>query len=323
MDGWHARPEVFDDELDAQLHEWYANDLKYKKVWPPRDVPYFSPSSSNSDPRELYQKINGAKRDVVQKPPYQGRWQRIGTAIGDVIQRDILIAERHLDNPVFRFEKNVDRTPMFEEFAKKSHVITHLNKKFALYGTCDGILLYTFKDGETVRVGLEIKSKQTTYSQTSLYSMREPKDDHVKQTVCYSIMYDVDYYILFYVNASKKGWNMSDEDYAKSPDIRAFGIYITDTMRSDVLDTFAGVLEHISKGIPPALDIEKWTFNNYKRACALSLTDEEVDDIKRKSDRMLRSSLPDWKKSVYRDCVEYITTVRSEVTETAQEETAS
>ncbi|MDT2230686.1 hypothetical protein [Paenibacillus larvae] len=116
---------------------------------------------------------------------------------------------------------------------------------------------------------------------------------------------------------------MSDEDYAKSPDIRAFGIYITDTMRSDVLDTFAGVLEHISKGIPPALDIEKWTFNNYKRACALSLTDEEVDDIKRKSDRMLRSSLPDWKKSVYRDCVEYITTVRSEVTETAQEETAS
>ncbi|MDT2282315.1 hypothetical protein [Paenibacillus larvae] len=68
MDGWHARPEVFDDELDAQLHEWYANDLKYKKVWPPRDVPYFSPSSSNSDPRELYQKINGAKRDVVQKP---------------------------------------------------------------------------------------------------------------------------------------------------------------------------------------------------------------------------------------------------------------
>ncbi|MEV2661814.1 hypothetical protein ABNC42_14855 [Paenibacillus larvae] len=212
---------------------------------------------------------------------------------------------------------------MFEEFAKKSHAITHQNKKFAIYGTCDGILLYTSEDGETIRVGLEIKSKQTTYSQTSLYSMREPKEDHVKQTVCYSIMYGVDYYIILYVNASKKGWNMSEEDYAKSPDIRAFGINITDDMRNEVIDTFASVLKSVEKRTPPALDIEKWTFNNYKRACALSLSYEEVDDIKRKSDRMLRSSLPDWKKSVYRECVEYITTIRSEVTETAQEETAS
>lgn len=274
-------------------------------------MPYFSPSSANSDLRELYEKINGAKRDVVQKPPYQGRWQRIGTAIGDAIQRDILIAERHLDNPAFRFEKNVDETPMFEEFAKESHAITHQNKKFALYGTCDGILLYTSKDDEAIRVGLEIKSKQTTYSQTSLYSMREPKDDHIKQTVCYSIMYDVDYYIILYVNASKKGWNMSEEDYAKSPDIRAFGIHITDDMRNEVIDTFASVLKSVEKRTPPALDIEKWTFNNYKRACALSLSDEEYDDIKRKSDRMLRSSLPDWKKSAYRGCVEYIKAVRS------------
>ncbi|MEV2911141.1 hypothetical protein ABNF65_21670, partial [Paenibacillus larvae] len=268
-------------------------------------------------------KLNGAKRDIVQKPPYQGRWTRIGTAIGDTIQRDLLLAERHVSNPIFRFKNNEDGTPIFEEFAKKNHELIVEGKRFAISGTCDGILLYTSKDGEAIRVGLEIKSKQTTYSQTSLYSMREPKEDHVKQTVCYSIMYDVDYYIILYVNASKKGWNMSEEDYAKSPDIRAFGIYITDDMRHEVLSIFASVLKSVEKRTPPALDIEKWTFNNYKRACALSLTDEEVDDIKRKSDRMLRSSLPDWKKSVYRECVEYITTIRSEVTETAQEETAS
>ncbi|MCY9524869.1 hypothetical protein M5W68_06810 [Paenibacillus larvae] len=323
MDDWHSRPEVFDDKLDAQLHEWYADYIRNKKVWPPRDIPYFSPSSANSDQRELYEKINGAKRDIVQKPPYQGRWTRIGTAIGDTIQRDLLLAERHVSNPIFRFEKNKDGSPVFEEFAKKNHELIVDGKRFVISGTCDGILLYTSKDGESIRVGLEIKSKQTTYSQTSLYSMREPKDDHIKQTVCYSIMYDVDYYIVLYVNASKKGWNMSEEDYAKSPDIRAFGIYITDDMRAEVLSTFASVLADKDAGTPPPLDIEKWTFNNYKRACALSLTDEEYDDIKRKYDRMLRSSLPDWKKSVYRECVEYITTIRSEVTNTAQEETAS
>ncbi|MEV3704891.1 hypothetical protein ABNF53_21830, partial [Paenibacillus larvae] len=283
MDSWHARAEVYDDGLDAQLHEWYADYIRNKKVWPPRDIPYFSPSSANSDIRELYEKINGAKRDIVQKPPYQGRWTRIGTAIGDTIQRDLLLAERHVSNPIFRFEKNKDGSPIFEEFAKKNHELIVEGKRFAISGTCDGILLYTSKDGETIRVGLEIKSKQTTYSQTSLYSMREPKEDHVKQTVCYSIMYDVDYYIILYVNASKKGWNMSEEDYAKSPDIRAFGIYITDDMRHEVLSIFASVLKSVEKRTPPALDIEKWTFNNYKRACALSLTDEEVDDIKRKS----------------------------------------
>ncbi|AVF26343.1 hypothetical protein ERICIV_02203 [Paenibacillus larvae subsp. larvae] len=323
MDDWHSRPEVFDDKLDAQLHEWYADYIRNKKVWPPRDIPYFSPSSANSDPRELYVKLNGAKRDIVQKPPYQGRWTRIGTAIGDTIQRDLLLAERHVSNPIFRFKKNEDGTPMFEEFAKKARNIMHKGKVFALYGTCDGIMLYTSDDGDVIRVGLEIKSKQTTYSQTSLYSMREPKEDHVKQTVCYSIMYDVDYYIILYVNASKKGWNISEEDYAKSPDIRAFGIHITDDMRNEVIDTFASVLKSVEKRTPPALDIEKWTFNNYKRACALSLSDEEVDDIKRKSDRMLRSSLPDWKKLVYRECVEFIESVRSEVTEADEKENAS
>jgi hypothetical protein len=276
-------------------------------------MPYFSPSSANACPRSLYEKLRGAKKDGGGQPPYQGRWTRIGTAIGDVIQRDILFAEKHYERltgakPQFTFERNADGTPMFEDFAKRNMTLAHGGKQFTLFGTCDGIMRYVTEDGEVLRVGLEIKSKQTTAAQTSEYSTRNgPKEDHVKQTVCYSLMYDVDYYVILYVNAAKKAWEMTDEEYAKNRDIKAFGVAITDEMKRDVLDKFAGVVEAAEIGNPPTLDIDKWTFNNFKTACAKSLSDEELASLERQASAILRSSLPDWKK---RGPVEAIAKIR-------------
>lgn len=305
---------MFDDELDAQIHRWYADILadRSRKVWPPRDIPYFSPSSANTDPREIYEKLRGAKRDKRVLPPHQGRWTRIGTAIGDTIQRDVLFAEKHLPDARFRFERNEFGEPMFEDFAKTAKIVEHRGKTFALYGTCDGIMTYVTEDGEIIRVGLEIKSKQTTYSATGDYSLREPGRDHVMQTICYSIMYGVDYYVILYVNGARKAWEMSEEDIAKYPDIRAFGLRIDDDMRAGVLDRFVDVLDAVETGNPPTLDIDKWTFNNHKTACALSLTDEEMTQVERKVSRFIQSSLPDWKKRIYADALEQIRAIRED-----------
>lgn len=319
LDVWHSLPEVYDNDLDAQIHDWYMNVLRSKPVYPPRSIPYFSPSSANSDPRELYEKLRGAKRDGGGQPPYQGRWQRIGTAIGDVIQRDILFAERHYErvtgeSPRFTFERDELGRPMFEDFAKRAVTVGN----FALYGTGDGVMQYRTDDGEILRVGLEVKSKQTTYAQTSDYSTRNgPKDDHVKQTICYSLMYGsaaepLDYYVILYVNASKKAWEMTGEEYRKSPDIKAFGIDITDDMRRDVLDRFSSIVTAASLGKAPTLDLEHWTFNNYKRACAISLSDDELAEIDRKVAAMQRSGLPDFKKRQYAEAYEMITKLRVE-----------
>src|SRR5699024_12760118 len=49
LDDWFSLSETFDNELDAQLAQWYSNP---PQVWPKR--PYFSPSSLGSCPRELY-----------------------------------------------------------------------------------------------------------------------------------------------------------------------------------------------------------------------------------------------------------------------------
>lgn len=279
-------------------------------------MPYFSPSSANADKRSLYEKLCGAKKDAGGQPPYQGRWTRIGTAIGDIIQRDLLFAEKYVDGSRFKFERNPDGTPVFEDFAKKNAVITHRGKTFALYGTCDGIMRYITEDGEIIRVGLEVKSKQTTFSQTSEYSTRNgPKEDHVKQCVCYSLMYGtaaepIDHYVILYVNASKKSWQMTDEEFEKSPDIKAFGIEITDEMRADVLDTFADIVEAVEIGNPPALDIGNWTFNNFKRACAASLSDEEYTKIEREVTAIKRSALPEFKRKQYAEAFEQITELR-------------
>lgn len=306
LDRWYSQPETYDNELDRQIHEWYANP---PQVWPNR--PYFSPSNSKACPRELYMKAKRAKKDSFAKPPYQGRWQEIGTAIGDVIQRTVLAMERNLPGCPFKFERNPDGTPMFEDFAKKNTEINHNGQKFYLYGTTDGIMEYVDRTtGELIRIGLEVKSKQSTPAKTSRHSMREAEEGHRKQCVAYSLMYNVDYFIILYVNAAKKAWVMSDADYQATPDIRAFGYEITDADRTELLDSFAEVAKAISEDSPPAMDLSRFTFNNFKTACALSLTDEEFSELKAQASRYMRSSLPDWKKQGYYDAIQFIKEMR-------------
>src|SRR5699024_12710750 len=59
----------------------------------------------------------------------------------------------------------------------------------------------------------------------------QPSSAHARQVVAYSEMYDCEYYVVLYINYAKKGWNMSEEDYEKTPDIRAFCTLVTDEDR--------------------------------------------------------------------------------------------
>lgn len=310
LNEWHSLPETWDNALDAQIHKWYANA---PKVFPKK--PYFSPSSANACPRELYHKAIGSPRDETKKPPYQGRWTRIGTAIGDVIQRDILFMEKHFEKKTgrpcpFSFEKNEDGTPMFEDFAKRNHPVTHRGYSFNLYGTCDGIMRYVTEDGEVLRVGLEIKSKQTTAAKTSLHSMRQPEEKHVKQCVAYGPMYGVDLYVILYVNAAKKSWVYPEGEFEKSPDMRAFGIEITEEDVTELFDRFVEIRKSVEEGAPLPLDLNGWTFNGYKTAIAKSLTDEELADLRAKVSQVRRSNVYESTKRQYVEALEFIERVR-------------
>ena len=299
LDDWFSLSETFDNELDAQLAKWYSNP---PQVWPKR--PYYSPSSLGSCPRELYikAKYGNKAKDKRRQPPHHGRWQKLGTLGGDLIQRELLAIERNYERltgnvPRFKFLRNEDGTPMFEDFAKTNKLVEQDGERFYLYGAPDGIMEYVTDDGEKVRVGLEIKSKQTTPAQTSLYSMQSPSESHLRQIVAYSEMYDCDYYMILYVNYAKQGWNMTDEQYEKTPDIRAFAYEITDEAKLEVFDKAVKVTKAVREGVPPKLDLGEWTFNNFKEACAKSLTEEEVEELRKEVDNIRQSSLPQWRKS--------------------------
>lgn len=287
LNDWHARPEKWDAELDKQIHAWYANP---PKVWPSK--PYFSPSASSNCPRELYEKAIGSKRDEGGQQPHQKRWTNLGTAIGDMIQRDLLFIGKHMPESAFKFAFNEDGTPLFEDFSARNVPVKIGDEAFNLYGMCDGIMEYTdHETGEIIRVGLEIKSKQTTPARTSLASMKEAEEKHVAQCTLYSLMYGVDYYVIIYVNAAKKAWTMTDEDFEKTPDIRAFGFHFTDADRGAILEPLAEVRKAVREGKPPAVDLSKFTFNGFKEAIARSLTDDEMDALGAQVELAKKSSM--------------------------------
>lgn len=312
LDDWFTLPETWDNALDKQIAKWYSNP---PNVFPKR--PYFSPSSLGDCPRELYIKAkHGNKvKDKLRDKPFRGRWRKLGTLSGDLIQRELLAIEREYENqtgnkPRFKFERNEDGTPMFEDFAKTNKKVTHNGEDFYLFGSPDGIMTYTTDDGEQIRVGLEVKSKQGTPARTSMYSMKAPDEAHARQVVAYAEMFDCDYYVVLYVNLAKQGWNMTDEQYAKTPDIRAFCLHVMDEDKASVFDKAAVVTKAVRDNNPPKMDIDGWAFNNFKEATAKSLTDEEFDEIKAVVRRFQLSDTPTWKKRKYREMVDDIISIK-------------
>lgn len=314
IDDWFSIPETWDNALDKQIAKWYSNP---PNVFPKR--PYFSPSSLGSCPRELYikAKYGNKVKDNDKDKPWRGRWRALGTISGDIIQRELLAIERNYEKitgntPRFKFERNEDGTPMFEDFAKTNKKVIHNGEEFYLYGAPDGIMRYVTDEGEIIRVGLEVKTKQGTPARTSLYSMKQPDESHAQQVVAYAEMYDVDYYIILYVNLAKQSWNMTDEQYRKTPDIRAFCTKVTDFDKAQVFEKASEVTKAVRENKPPKMDIDEFTFNNFKRATAVSLEDDEVDEIKAIVKRMAGSSMPAWKKKQQADMVEAIEKYREE-----------
>ncbi|QIG62580.1 hypothetical protein [Sporosarcina phage Lietuvens] len=313
LDDWHSLQEPFDDALDSQLHAWYVNP---PKLFP--EKPYFSPSALGSCPRELYVKARGAKRDVQRSQPHQGRWRRLGTLGGDLLQRDMLMIEKHYakmtgNEPRFKFLRDPQGRPRFEQFASANVPVTHEGEQFNLFGSPDGIMQYTTDDGEVIRVGLEIKSKQTTHARTSLYSLKQPDESHATQARVYARMFGCDFYVICYLNYSKKAWNMSDEDYTKSPDLRAFCLHVSEADKLALLDKPATITKAVREGTPPPLELDGFLFNNFKTACALDLSDGEFTTLTEIARKAQDSNLQANKKRDYAQAIEFITETRKEV----------
>jgi len=309
--------------LLKSLYWCYLQVDEYKLPKVDKELPVFRPSGIGGCPREHYMRLSKAISDNDLKDsktknliePYKARWQRLGTKSGDYFQYDILHAEKVIEDNKFLFEKVEKETPLgetykaphFEQFSSTHKVIEHNGKKFVLSGSTDGIMIYTNEFGEEIRVGLEIKSKQTTSSKTSRYSMKKIDDKHLQQIIGYSILFEVDYWVVVYLNASKKSWNMTDEEYYKNPDFRVFGKYISEDMRNDVKEKLSNIVKSLHDENPLPLQLDNWNFNEYKQSCAESVTKDELEELLESRDNFIGES---WKKKAVEQALDEIMDIK-------------
>lgn len=294
-----------DEALTKWLYTKYLDVLDFNPLYHIQDeMVFFRSSSTGSCIREQTMKaldfMEGTKRADVHglKAPYQTRWTSIGTHVGDIMQFFVLLMEKHYERLVgepcaFHFERDGEGYPMFEQFTTTCKTFESGNIKWATGGSVDGIMIYTDHDtGKEYRVGLEVKSKQTSAARTSLYSMKEAEKKHVLQVTNYAELHDLDYYLIVYLNTSHKGWVYSPEDYQKSPDFRVFGLEITKEDKKKAMNRFWEAMENAHAGTFPPLDLGAWTFNDYKYACAKSLTDKELKLLEEQAtDRFKKEAL--------------------------------
>ncbi|SET42657.1 hypothetical protein SAMN05216389_11131 [Oceanobacillus limi] len=318
MSEFHRYNQPYDDNMDADIHERYAKVLREQSRWGYFDFnrnpdgikrPHFGPSSAGYSDRELYEKARKSKRDPAKFTENQRDWIGLGSQIGDYLQREILLAERHFEKltgkpPRFKFERHANGNPRYEHFDKKMHEIEHNGQHFAYFGLPDGILEYITDDGEKLRVGLEIKSVQQNWSKFK--SLDAPKAGHIAQTTAYSDMYDFDYVIVAYMLTYGRGWN---EDFSR---LKTFGKYVLEGERLHLRDRCADAVRRAKENDPPPLDLADWKFNDYKTVIAKSLTEDELFDLRRQADMAQQSNLPAWQKRSYAEAIAEIEEIRSE-----------
>lgn len=298
MDAFHRK----NLSTDPIMLEWHRNfaDILEKGVEKPPVKKWIRPSMVGSDEQAVWMHLHGYKPDdyILDEPQDEvhTRWQAIGTAVGDVWQQQVLAAEywtkKGKAEVEFAFERldlsdgisdKLKNVPAFEEFARKYVELDGV----PVWGTCDGILNYNDRTsphryegyGVPVRIGFEVKSKQTTNASTGHYKMKTYEEKHKKQTLTYALMYNLDYYFILYQNCSKKGWTQDEETKTKYPDVRIFGVYISEKDKRNHLEYLKGLWSlRLSEEKPP-LDPLNWTFNSHKVSAIVNMTDEEYSEL--------------------------------------------
>jgi CRISPR/Cas system-associated exonuclease Cas4 (RecB family) len=254
--------EHYDDyEIEKLLLRQKEREVELIKK--PFEVPEgyvkFSPSGADKCERELFYKIMKAEKDELQKYPYQKRWTRNSSAVHEAVQRDLLYMEKFLPNPAFTVERMEDGLPAWEQNIQRYKIFKHNGVEFILYGMMDGVLKYT-KDGS--RIGFEFKTKSTKAD--AVEKLKKASTSHKLQCVAYSLLFDIDEYLITYESVAKDEWRIGA---GAMDDIKPFYVKVTEEQKQQLLDKLARVTEMVQNGELPERDTSKCMFCPYKTIC--------------------------------------------------------
>jgi CRISPR/Cas system-associated exonuclease Cas4 (RecB family) len=245
------------EELVLKEPAYAIEVMKTKKTYP-TDIPRFSPSSSDKCERELYFKAIKAKKDEETGYPFQRRWTRNSTAVHGAIQKQLLEAEIVLEEPEFIVFRLDNGLPAWEKNIEGWKIIEHNGVTFVVFGMCDGIL--TYKDG--TKVGFEYKTKSNSVAQ--IKQLKEPSPSHRMQTVAYSILFEVDEWLITYESVAKDKWSTHEN---ARPDFKVFYYKVTERDKKMLLDKWARVAENVETGEIPRPNTSKCMFCPFKGIC--------------------------------------------------------
>lgn len=240
----------------------------------PKGLVKFTPSSASKAKIDLFYKALRVKEDESTNAPFNNRWTRNSTAVHETVQRDLLYAPYLLENPQFtvnmveaKFGEGEDAVdfgllPAWEKNIETYKIHEHKGKRFVVSGMMDGILTYN-KTG--MAVGFEYKTKSNDAWQ--VHNMKKPNPAHVSQCVAYSLVFEtpdgqpLNDYLLTYEAVPKDKW-LSGAGALN--DIKAFHVHVSDRQKTNLLNRFADVVEHVESGEVPAVEKSKIMFSPYK-----------------------------------------------------------
>lgn len=250
------------EKLVLREQEHLIKVMETKKTYP-KDLPRFSPSSSDKCDRELFYKAIKAEKDEEAPIPFRKRWTRNSTAAHGGFQKQLLEAEVLLENPAFTVARTDLGLPAWEKSVEDWKVITHNGVQFVIFGMCDGILeFHNPETGQKEKVILEYKTKSNSVAQ--IKQIKEVAPSHYWQCVAYSILFDVSEYLVTYESVAKDKWGTGEN---ARPDFKVFHLKITDKERNALLDKFAAIAVNLQDGEVSAPNFSKCMFCQYKSRC--------------------------------------------------------
>lgn len=255
------------------LRQFYENKLKNLAKGVQRndpDIVTFAVSGTDKCDLEVWYKHKGAPKDEQIKEPYQGRWQRNGSAVIEFLQIDMLHFEQVLgDDAKFVLDRIEDGSPAFEDNVFTRREFNVGGVKFVLQGKPDGILVYR-PDG--IRVGFEYKTKQSGLHNINPYKLQAPERHHFSQLIASSLLFGVDIWLIMYESLQKPNWH--DGADAK-PDFLVLPVVITESDKERLLAKLAQQAKYVYQDQRPWIDPDRCVFCEYKTHCAASVTEEE------------------------------------------------
>ncbi|MGY3188770.1 hypothetical protein [Lysinibacillus sp. TE18511] len=307
MDAYYASPQssFYDNRIERKFLEQKLAHLGFKP-YPNDGLVTFGASGTAKCDREIVFKNAKVRTEKTPDLAHRSRQRRVGTAVIDYVQLDICHVPKRLgDKALFTFATLPNDEWAFEDAMQVRQVIEHNGVKFAITVKPDGILNYAKDDDR--RFIFEYKTKASgVVEMNGKLDFSGAQADHLRQVTAEAIVYGINEGFIVYESMHKPAW-FSDEERKNvpktrktwrngepMPDMRMMYFYITEEMKTALLDDLARQAELVYNGEIPEITVDmtsKCGFCPFKAHCKSILTDAELTQLQEVESAMAASSM--------------------------------